>query len=530
MPPLWTNNGGTQMSDNFDVTGEWTVIRHPHSSPKVPAELGDYLPPIPLLLWDCGAKNDMVWGPIHKHELPSDIFTADPSVDIPRIFEGTRSSPLSDPGSGLRRQGTALNLTEVTRAIVDHVPLMVVADSLAWYHAPCWRLLTKRQAIRAIEEVTYALYPQDALYISRRQFEDIYQALLYSPKLTSLDVIPAPSEQVLCCRDCMIDLQTGSRYPHHPKYLRFSFLDLQANDLGRGTGEHFENFIATVTDGNMALRQRVLEMIGVILTGAPAKCFFYLWGASGSGKTQLAKFLEVLLGYENCYSISGINALAERWTTGMLVGKLLCICGDIPDRPLNNEAISRIKQISGGDRINGERKQMNPFTFECVTKLLLVGNYPLHILPSQRESALMDRLVEIYFPTAIPRDEQEPNFYRTLLEESGYIVGKALDALAALRNRGYIFTETELPSQALISHRPSLDDFISDCCEFDDEAITPTSELYHAFCALCPTGTPPIYSLAQFGYHLSQHYPALQPVRSSKMRGYRGIRLCRPDD
>lgn len=518
------------MIDNFDVTNAWTAMHHPHSSPDVPEGVDNFLSPLSLFFWDCGVEDGRILEPVHKHELPSNIFTSDPSVDIPRIFEGASSSPLSDPGNGLRRQGTALNLTEVARAIVNHVPLMVVSDSLAWYHVPCWKLLTKRQSIRAIEKITYTLYPQDAPYISCRQFEDIYQSLLYSPNLTSIEVIPAPDEQVLCCRDYMIDLQTGHQYPHHHKDLRFSFLDLRAEDIGRGSGEYFENFIATVTDGNMALRQRVLEMIGVILTGAPAKSFFYLWGVSGSGKTQLAKFLEALLGWDNCYSISGINALADRWTTGMLVGKLLCICGDIPDRPLNSETISRIKQISGSDCINGERKHMDPFTFECTAKLLLIGNYPLHILPSQREPALIDRLVEIYFPTAIPRDEQEPNFYRILLEESGYIAGAALDALAMLRNRGYVFTEVDMPSQVFTSQQPSLDNFISKFCEFDNDAVTPTSELYRKFCSMYPVGALPGYSLAQFGYYLAQQYPKLRSVRSSKMRGYRGIRLCDTDD
>lgn len=91
-------------------------------------------------------------------------------------------------------------------------------------------------------------------------------------------------------------------------------------------------------------------------------------GESGTGKSQLSNFLRNLLENDACFALNDISQLGERWTTGSLLGKLLCICGDVPNAPLTSKAIGTIKQLTGDDLIRGEFKYQNAFTFENTAK------------------------------------------------------------------------------------------------------------------------------------------------------------------
>lgn len=191
--------------------------------------------------------------------------------------------------------------------------------------------------------------------------------------------------------------------PDDRNEFRFSHLEVTAQEIDPQCTPHFDQFLDFVTQGDPYLEQLILEVIGVIITGYPTKNLFLFQGVRDSGKSLLSNLLRHILGASSCFAVNGINQLSDRWLTGMLPGKLLCICGDVPDKPLSPSAIGILKQLTGSDAIYAERKCENPFMFYNSAKLLFLSNFPLQIR-GQQDSALIQRCIRIPFQNSVPED------------------------------------------------------------------------------------------------------------------------------
>ena len=122
------------------------------------------------------------------------------------------------------------------------------------------------------------------------------------------------------------------------------------------SGPYFEHFAAQIGNNDLQVRQQLLELIALAITGYEAKVFYVLLGPSNTGKTQFGRFLEELLGRENVASLAGVHDFSNRFTTSSLEGKMLATCLDLPDSPLPSVAVGVIKQVGGDDPIKGGAK------------------------------------------------------------------------------------------------------------------------------------------------------------------------------
>lgn len=227
--------------------------------------------------------------------------------------------------------------------------------------------------------------------------------------------------------------------------LFFSCNTLRTSEIDQGNGERFEAFMDDVSNGNPMIRQQVLELIGVIISVYMPKNFFLLVGPGDSGKSQILSFIKALVGDDFVHSLPTPNSLSDRWTFGALAGKRLCYCPDTACISLTQATVAAIKQMTGGDLLQGEIKNRPLFTFVNEATLVFVSNYPLY---GSHDDALLNRLVTIPFLTPIPKERQIPNFSALISREKGYIVGQAIRALDALRRRNFDFTRTETPALA----------------------------------------------------------------------------------
>ena len=87
------------------------------------------------------------------------------------------------------------------------------------------------------------------------------------------DVQMPPS--LIPCRDGVFDIETMRAREVRPDDYFFSCCDVPVEEIGKGSGEQFETFIASVSEGNPAVRQQVLEMIGTAISGYRPKTFSY---------------------------------------------------------------------------------------------------------------------------------------------------------------------------------------------------------------------------------------------------------------
>lgn len=461
----------------------------------------------------------------YRHTLPEPY--DDPSVDFSEwevIF--CNDLKLTDTKDGLRAQKVNENITEITNAILHRFEFASVSGQMAVYDSPCWRILSREAAARFIKETVCDLFPGEAKFLSSKQHMEIMAQLLHDSKTRLYQEFPAPDYHYLCCRDHMYDWCSDECLSHNSSYLRFSYLNFNAKDIGYCDGTYWEKFLNDLSAGSEALRLRILEMIGVIISGYPSKSFFLLEGESNTGKSQLTNFLRDILGKSACAALNGISQLGDKWTPGSLFGKLLCLCGDVPKTPLDSKTIANIKQLTGDDLILGEIKYQNPFFFENTAKLLFSSNHPLQVPNEYQDQAFLNRLVLIPCYNPVPRSEQIPQLHVHLSHEAGYIIALAMDALKELIARNGEFTPLPEELEDKMIQAPDEEqmviDFICDDCIREEGVECPVSAVFQAFQVRKPRSQMTPETFSKCVYNL---FPEVKRGRTKLTRKFCGLCL-----
>lgn len=246
----------------------------------------------------------------------------------------------------------------------------------------------------------------------------------------------------------------------------------------------------------------------------------------------MADLMALLVGKNSVHGIDTPGGLGERFALGSLIDKKLCVCGDAEDAILSTKAVAVIKQITGGDPVLIEVKYQQPFSAVCEALLVFCSNTKLKF---RYDRGMYDRLIAVPFYNPVAQGEAVERFSELLFEERGYIVGRALEALRALRERHFQFTWVEADgvedsgsdtqdSGAVIT------EFAERMCEFSPECHTLSCDLYEAYRLYCQQdGYLPIGNSAFFRTFSAQH-PELERTNLRSGRGYRGVRILLIDD
>lgn len=297
-----------------------------------------------------------------------------------------------------------------------------------------------------------------------------------------------------------------------------------------------KQFLSTIADGDDELYELMLQVIGYILSNdVKAKSFFYLEGVGDAGKSR---FCDLIASF---FPISGANKVARialqdlggKFALGNLVNAKLNISEDLPDSPLSPTTVSRIKMISDANRLEAEAKYVQPFSFRPLCKLLFASNHPLRL--KEYDAAFVNRVVYIPFLHPIPKERQDKHILEKMQAELPALFNHAFKAYRRLVANGYIWSGSDRfkPQIAVansgisINKEVILQRFVSDCCEFEYDAITPTTDLQSAYNQFCHKNT---YMPVQ-GDRFSRELAAMLPATVTRVkignqrRGYKGIRL-----
>lgn len=455
--------------------------------------------------------------------------------DLLHAEEKGKRLKLTDPSSGLFRQKIDQNLSELVTFLLGNYQFANIGGRLALYNHPCWELIPSKNVLRAL---TALLADETAgTFLSSQQVEEISTRILASPHIPAFQELPPVDYRTICCQDALYDWEDDRIIPATSQVMRFSCLAVDAQDIAPAETPYFDNFISGV-GGDSDFRQLVLEVIGAIVTGFPCKNFFVLEGPSDCGKSQLVRFLKGLLGERSCFALNDIGQLGDRWTTGQLPGKLLCVCSDVPNKPLGAKAVGTIKQLTGDDPIHGEEKYQTPFVFQNTAKLLFLTNFPLKISGEHRDSAFDRRMIVVRFPNSVPLSQQIPNLSEYLLDEAGGILWLALQAVKELEARGGEFTTTNDFTERYCEAPETIDSmdkitaFVNECCILEPDAVSSVGELYEGFRCFEGERFPCTLSLsnAVFGKLIRRLALPITEERDANHRRFRGIRLSRPEN
>jgi P4 family phage/plasmid primase-like protien len=244
-----------------------------------------------------------------------------------------------------------------------------------------------------------------------------------------------------------------------------------------------------------------------------------LLGEGANGKSTYLSAVRAFIGKQNTSSVSLQKLETNTFAAAQLVGKLANICPDLPSTHL--ESTSVFKAIVGGDSINVERKNQQPFDVTLYARLVFSANHPPHSKDSSH--AFFRRWVTLPFTRTFEEHEQKP---RRILDmslnrpqELSGVLNRALAALPHLLNHGF-----EVSTSMLDAHnefRRTTDPFsvwLERETVESNEAIVPIAMLRAKYNAVCRREGRPVMTDTGFGLAFKR----IKPHIDKKQRTYAG--------
>ena len=441
--------------------------------------------------------------------------------------------PKPDISTGLGKRQISRDLVSLERFLIRELTLMYYQNRLCHFKKICWKKLDNHQAVVLFKATLQKAGLADSLTDS--DYRKLVKMVSESPEIQCEEELQPPPYTINFL-DGTLNLETGQLYPHDPGNGFFRVVKLSYREICAHTSEGtvFESFLRQVSDGDPEVRQQLLELIALVLSEANLKYFYVLLGPSNTGKSQIGKFLEELVGEENVVTIRGMHDFSSQWTTGSMQGKRLASCLDLPDKPLPEDAAGIIKQLVGDDTVKVEEKYKSPGVMRKKPILFFAGNYPMR--GKTLDEAILNRMVIIPFSNPCPVEEMKQGLHWDFLEESPYIIAQAIDAFQALMQRNFQVTRARVPEAYLPQigddKTRTIKEFVNRCCELQEKSETATRDLWGAFCHFCETKGSPAMTDIDFPRQFKElirmdNLPivSVKRVNGSGPRGYQGIRI-----
>lgn len=450
-----------------------------------------------------------------------------PDYFLQKASTKSKADLLAGAARAAEGQDQYLGLSDLAELVSRELPLMVFDRTLYLRNHTIWVPIDALQL--ACELSRRAEISKLFASLSSRNRQELYQRVLMIPciQCNRKDLENDPA--LIPCKDGIFDTRTMRPRNISDRDYFFSCLQVSAFEIGNGSGTVFEEFVANLSAGDPAIRQRLLEIIGVILSGYLPKSFFVFIGPHDTGKSQVVNLLRRLINDDAVLSIPDPNTLSGEFGFSALPGKKLCYCPDAAEIRFSRKTVAAMKQLTGGDLLFLNRKHRDHATFVNESNFLLISNHPLH---GSFDEAFKRRTVALPFQNSIPIHKQIQNLSEKLYVERGYIVHQAILALNALVDRDFVYTPVD--SCDIFAEEPfgnadghGLEAFIHSCCVFDDNAKETTASLYAAYVDFCQEhDCEPFSTSAVFSRCLRQCYPYLQEANTAQARGVKGIKLC----
>jgi putative DNA primase/helicase len=204
-----------------------------------------------------------------------------------------------------------------------------------------------------------------------------------------------------------------------------------------GKCELWLRFLNRVTDGDAELASFLQRVIGYSLTGSTREhALFFLYGTGGNGKSVFLSTIAGLLGdYAKTAHMSAFTvSKTEQHPTDLAGLRGARFVTAIETEVGTRWALSKIKCLTGGDRIAARFMRQNFFEYVPQFKLVVAGNHK----PELRfvDEAIRRRLHLIPFTVTIPRRERDRNLDEKLKEEYPGILQWAIDGCVAWQRDG----------------------------------------------------------------------------------------------
>lgn len=311
-----------------------------------------------------------------------------------------------------------------------------------------------------------------------REINEVFVELTTDLKFVDYESLDK-DEDIINFEDGILNLDTMELKPHSSEILSTVQIPAKYREIEscEETPTVFENYMLNLVDNNVDYYVMLMEIMGLIISNIPCsktKKSLMLCGAGDTGKSQLKRLIEELLGEKNVSTID-LKELNERFGTASLYRKRLAGSNDMSFQRITDMSI--FKQVTGGDKITIEFKHKGSFPYQYKGFLWFNCNR-LPMFGGDDGKWVYDRMLIVYCKNVIPEEKKDPEIFNKMWKEKNAILQQALFFLNQLRNNNFKFTipaemaslkeEYEIQNNTLLS-------FIEECC--DKLTVLPSNRL-----------------------------------------------------
>jgi putative DNA primase/helicase len=318
-----------------------------------------------------------------------------------------------------------------------------------------------------------------------------------------------------------VDLRTGEIHQHRrDEYITKITVAGPGGDCSR-----WLQFLDRITGGDRELQSFLQRMIGYALTGSTREhALFFLYGPGSNGKSVFLSTISGLLAdYAKTAPASSFTAsTTEQHPTDLagLRGARLVTAIETEDGA--GWAESKIKSVTGGDKIAVRFMRGNFFEFQPEFKLFIAGNHK----PGLRsvDEAIRRRLHFIPFTVTIPEHDRDRSLGEKLRLEYPGILTWAIQGCLAWQRDGLKPPIAVCNATAdYLASEDTIGRWLEECCAIDQGGWTSAGTLFTTYQAWCKKTGEREGSMKRFTQQLETR--GFERARTRHAKGFNGITL-----
>ncbi|MCL9861852.1 phage/plasmid primase, P4 family, partial [Ralstonia solanacearum] len=280
----------------------------------------------------------------------------------------------------------------------------------------------------------------------------------------------------------VVDLRTGNLRAHR----REDWMTKVTTATPRGrNGEGCPSwlaFIGDITGGNTDLAAYLQRMAGYALTGSTQEhALFFLYGTGANGKSVFVNTLATILGdyAVNAAMDTFMETRADRHPTDMAGLRGARFVAAIETEQGRRWAESKVKNLTGGDKISARFMRQDFFEFFPQFKLFVAGNHK----PAIRniDEAMKRRLHLIPFTITVPPERRDKHLQQKLLAERDGILAWAIQGCLDWQRLGRLQPPQQVldATEEYFEAEDALGRWLDERCVREANAKTLTAELFN---------------------------------------------------
>ncbi len=283
------------------------------------------------------------------------------------------------------------------------------------------------------------------------------------------------NEDIINFQDGLFNIRTNELMPHTPEILSTIQIPAKYREIENAPADApiFSKYMMKLCDNDMETFELLMQCLGITISNVYAyrtKKSLFLVGQGNTGKSQLKRLAEYLVGYNNVSNID-LKKVNDKHGTASLYQKRLAGCNDMSYQRI--EDMSIFKQLTGGDAIEIDFKFKNSFNF-LFKGFLWFNCNKLPRFGGDTGKWVYERIMPVFCNNVIPKEEQDPTLFEKMLKEKNTILLIAIQELQKVIKNNYHFIEPkkiEEQRQKYERENNTLLKFIEECCYINDESM-----------------------------------------------------------